>query len=121
MSKTEHTPTPWGIERTRDTMWIGPMRPDGHKVASIVFYVHRGPDYIDEHNMRAEANAEFIVNAVNSHDEMLAALKDAKDTIHACDAGDPTTETGWANDDLLDVWKACDAAISRATGQAGEG
>ena len=71
----KHTPTPWGIERTRDTLWVGPMRPDGIKVESIVFYLHCGPDYTEDANARAKANAEFIVNAVNSHTALVAALE----------------------------------------------
>jgi hypothetical protein len=70
----ERTPTPWGIERTRHGLWIGPMRADGMKVDVIVLHLNYGVDYTDEHNTRQDANAEFIVRAVNSYDDMLAAL-----------------------------------------------
>lgn len=102
----ERTPTPWGIERGRDTLWIGPMRPDGNKVAIIVFYMHYGPDYTDEHNTRQVANAEFIVRAVNSHDDMLATLKAVRKEARK-NRPDPDT-----------IFQAADEAISRAESTA---
>ena len=75
------TPTPWGIERTRDTLWVGPMRPDGIKVASIVFSLHCGPDYTDEANDQERANAAFIVKAVNSHTALVTALRAARNAL----------------------------------------
>jgi len=65
------TPTPWGIEDTGSTLWIGPMRRDNSgKVAEIVFH-------IDIHGMTENAKADHradaaqIVRAVNSHDALV--------------------------------------------------
>lgn len=61
-----HTPTPWRIaaRRTKDGGSWNILGPAG---AAIIARVLPGP---------AEADAEFIVRAVNSHDELLEALKD---------------------------------------------
>jgi hypothetical protein len=66
VTEMAHTPTPWGIERTRYGLWVGPMRPDGNKVDGIVFHMSYGVEYTADHNKRQDANAELIVAAVNA-------------------------------------------------------
>jgi hypothetical protein len=38
----------------------------------------------------------------------------ASDTLSAFDKGDPTSKTGWDNDELFAAWQAVRAAISKA-------
>jgi len=45
---------------------------------------------------------------------MLNALVLASDTLSAFDKGDPTSKTGWDNDELFAAWQAVRAAITRA-------
>lgn len=46
---------------------------------------------------------------------LLAALELAADYLKDHDGGDPSTETGWKSQDLLDAWLAARAAIAKAT------
>jgi hypothetical protein len=71
MSETEHTPGPWGIERTATTLWVGPMRRDGSKCADVV--CHFDVDSLTpEATKRNTANARLIAAAP----DLLAALVD---------------------------------------------
>lgn len=72
-SSAAHTPTPWGIERTRNTNWIGTLREDG-KVDEIVCQTDRC-ELRPESLAVNDANARLIVRAVNSHDAMRRALE----------------------------------------------
>ena len=62
---TKHTATPWTIVKT------------DYKTDSVIF----GADDLDvcetngKDNTQKEANATFIVNAVNSHDELISLVK----------------------------------------------
>lgn len=60
----KHTPEPWGIEETRTTLWVGPLRRDG-KVNTIVtdFDVN---GLIEEAEARNRADAARIVECVNA-------------------------------------------------------
>ena len=55
----------WGIERTHTKAWVGPMRPDGQKVADIVTVFDVGLAYSDYFRDKSNANAAFIVALVN--------------------------------------------------------
>ena len=66
MSETKHTPTPWVL---RGYGWL--RGPDGE---TIIFYT-RDDDGL--HDNTDGACLDFIVRAVNAHDAMLAALKNA--------------------------------------------
>lgn len=61
MSDTKHTSTPWLVA--------------GHLIVS-----ESGTSIAEIRPLRAEANAEFIVRAVNAHDALLDACK----AIHEC-------------------------------------
>lgn len=77
----KHTPTPWKIENQKGKNLGGMIMQQppyivsqkGNAVCSMgggsVFYEN------------AEANAAFIIRAVNSHGELLAALKTARSII----------------------------------------
>ena len=58
--------------------------------------------------IEAKANAEFIVRAVNAHDDMLIALKDAAESL----ARLPDAEGAFRHECL----RAAREAIARATG-----
>ncbi len=78
MSETKPMPTPWVVGESK---WCGHDDcPHGHISVSI----HGGPLLLPvlkvdasspEHLEQARANAAMIVRAVNSHAELLAALK----------------------------------------------
>lgn len=79
-----HTQGPWGIERTRDTNWIGPLRVSG-KCASIVAFTDR-EGLTKEALRRSDANAAVISAAASYYDAMEMAESDASD-LHGDDAG----------------------------------
>jgi hypothetical protein len=61
------TPTPWKLALTDDTIIRGP---DGSYIAAVT------GDYNSESDWPCmEANAAFIVRAVNAHDDLVTALK----------------------------------------------
>lgn len=68
----------------------------------------------DDHDwgygVETEANAHLIAAAP----DLLSALELAADYIKDLDGGEPSTETGWKSDELLDVWLKATAAIARA-------
>lgn len=69
-----HTPTPWGIERTEDANWIGPLREGSHKIKHIIAHTDRG-DLKPEYVALNDANADFVVRAVNFYDGLRLALE----------------------------------------------
>ena len=96
-TQAQHTPGPWKYQRTHpqsgdawfvltDARGYGPiMEVGGHDVNGQVAeakYMITEPDII-------EANAEFICRACNSHDGLVAALKDMlsiADSTHGAQA-----------------------------------
>jgi len=78
MSNTKHTPTPWAaggsvIEREGETI-AQAFRMTGCPIDQPV------------------VNAAFIVRAVNSHDQLVAALREAIEIIQAIDQTDNTCD-----------------------------
>ena len=68
LSKPSHTPTPWRIYKE-------PMNPNPRLMAeasTLVAVISQGKAFAKE----TEANAAYIVKAVNAHEEMVKALKD---------------------------------------------
>lgn len=89
----DHTPGPWS--------WID------HKLY--------GPD--------GQPIVGSPINPANDHligaaPLMLPALKRAAEIIKDQDLGDPDSETGWASDELRDVWVECQEAIALARGES---
>jgi hypothetical protein len=85
MNSTAHTPTPWVVcendpadSMDYDKIWV---TTDDRLYKSLVPIAEVGIDYSEPINSEQKANAEFIVRAVNFHDEMLAALKAAEGLI----------------------------------------
>lgn len=74
MSDTEHTPTPWLIERGPTGCRINSSERDTDgRNRSVALTAGDGSSYPATVN---EANAEFIVRACNTHDDLLAACKE---------------------------------------------
>lgn len=76
----KHTPPPWKADKGRTVMHITGQR---YGVCQISTTGFKGdtPAERKEYAERAEANAALIVRAVNSHDEILSALKDAQSIL----------------------------------------
>lgn len=79
-----HTPTPWvlDVSRVDDDGAVPPVILDrtGMLIAML--------GYMDGKDARnCDTNAAFIVRAVNAHDELVAAAKEALDYIAAAIAG----------------------------------
>ena len=70
-------------------------------------------EYDEAPDGRAAANASLIAAAP----DLYAALEAAADAIMDCDEGDPTSETGWKSDELLDAWLAAMNALRKARGE----
>ncbi len=90
----KHTPTPWRLGGCSGRM----VRPD-------CFY--GGDGFIAD--VDTTPNADFIVRAVNAHDEMLAALKKAQTFIEA-HSGPTSPLENWGPD----VRKTINDAIAKA-------
>lgn len=71
MKKTNHTPTPWSYQ-SDDSQLIRNSK--GDVICEVELPMNRERGY-DTCNAEQEANAEFIVKAVNCHDELVEALK----------------------------------------------
>lgn len=69
-----HTPTPWRVEVTQATAWIGTPKGDT-KLNYIVCGIPAERDLKPEARALALANAAFIVEACNSHATHLARIK----------------------------------------------
>jgi len=81
---SEHTPTPWEVQdysESDDGVGIIGLRTnDGAPYSSptngLVAWATLHPTEMDENDpTRAQANAAFIVKAVNNHERMVEALK----------------------------------------------
>lgn len=86
----QHTPTPW---KTGDLYIWGA---DGEPL-----------DLAARPRPERKANAEFIIRACNSHDELVAALGSAQSWLAGYMAQTP---------DLIDVRRKVEAALAKATG-----
>ena len=95
---SEHTPTPWA---TKEEM-IHAEDGDGRTIATMNHH-QRG------HN---DADAEFIVRAVNAHDKLLAVLEDLLDDVYCVvDFGCPFEDP---NNCMHTTVMAARAAIAKA-------
>jgi hypothetical protein len=126
--QTAHTPTPWTVQHSGEgyPLIAGPESPDWGTEARYDFIAtllphpsnlysngkHRTRDGIAER----EANAAFIVLAVNSHAALVEALEAVRQVIDHGEAprGFPLSVEVVIADDLVAV---IDAAIARAKGQ----
>jgi type IV secretory pathway VirB10-like protein len=89
MSETQkHTPTPWRASKARKSSNFGAYVAFVQTVdpASVLAKVSGGPT--DDREV-AEANAAFIVRAVNAHDDLVKALGELADAIEEDQSSDP--------------------------------
>ena len=78
-TETEHSPLPWRLDELLSTaLLLSDDKPEGRHLANI--FMNDGGDAARSDDERF-ANARLIVRSVNCHDELLAALKQAKDII----------------------------------------
>ena len=111
---SEHSPLPWSIvgSLVDQLYYIGGANAicDIHRSG----YVENGDSRFHRTPKEDEANAEFIVKAVNCHDELLAALKAfmRAPSIGSSGPGSVTIEVQSFN------LKAAEAAIKAAEGGA---
>ena len=73
-SNMNHTPTPWKLNKagSQKTIYINTADEEGLYLADLQNC--QGTE-------TTEANAEFIVRACNSHDDLVKALKEVKEQI----------------------------------------
>jgi hypothetical protein len=90
--KPSHTPTPWKMRQEIRTM---PKRLVEDKKGITDFYIDGEPmmglpvkKLVAQCELLNEANAAFIVRAVNCHEELLAAAKGARNVLAALVTGD---------------------------------
>jgi signal transduction histidine kinase len=96
---TKHTPTPWILDEERGKL----MDADGEFVTHISL-----TRYVDERrDPEAEANAAFIVRAVNAHEKLVAALRTAHYYLH--DMREPPN----AGAGFAETLRAVDAALAK--------
>lgn len=108
MTDTKFTPGPWGIEETRDHLWIGVILSNG-KPDPIVTYVDHGPDFTTEADATGKANAHLIAAAP----ELYEALDELFDLL-------TSGHSSWddAYDNLPDKqFKKIRAALAKARGE----
>lgn len=98
-----HSPLPWSVGG-RTTANVGLER---QIVSADGRVVSRAQRYTDEpgHLDRNDADAEFIVRAVNNHKELLAALKGI------VEMNGPSTDY---SHQAAAAWANCEAAIEKA-------
>jgi hypothetical protein len=118
----QHSPTPWSIDsRQKYLVTCGKPHVDRARVASCASY---------DNGSRAEANAAFIVRAVNAHDELVAALRPFASLLRHFDgrASRPTTgpihsrasgdvDGGEPEALTVEMLRAAAAALAKATGE----
>ena len=82
MNTFNHTPGPWKKRLDGDHKWDGAICNGSRCICTVNFsYYHSQGFYSDAEKDERMANAEFIVNACNSHDDLLAACKEARATF----------------------------------------
>ena len=103
MSAPKHAPLPWSatIDRNQYGEWTDIFGADGSLVGNMPSAEAPYGGGVTESE---RANAEFIVRAVNAHNELVAALK----RVRACD------RCGEDYGRCLDCDRALDAALKKA-------
>ena len=65
------TAWPWGIEQAAETLWVGPLRPDGEKVEQVVVALNYDAELTTAAKTRQLSNALLIAAAPELLDELL--------------------------------------------------
>lgn len=111
MKGREHTPIPWTVDpEFEDQAVIGP---DGVQVADCSITCH--PKFGKRNDVINAANAEFIVRAVNAHDDLVKALEAARGYIQAKIVNLPRPQRDGSRENS--VLKQINAALSRQEAQ----
>lgn len=76
----EIPPRPWGVEIGENHLCVGSLV--GSEVDEVVFYLNYDAKS-GAHQPSEQARANFIVNAINCHDELLAALMAVLNCFHS--------------------------------------
>lgn len=106
MSNAAHTPTPWHVVNGNQIK--DELMPFDRDERDTVLIATTGPRAESE---LAKSNAAFIVRAVNSHEQLVTALRDLFDSYkRLADSGDCGN---WSVEDL-DEGKAALAALAAA-------
>lgn len=96
----KRTPGEWGIERTRATNWIGPMRQNGDgKINTIVCDTNRDGlkrECVEQN----DADATFIAACADSAEagwrSTIAAIDAISAFVEACETGKARSKTNYA-------------------------
>jgi len=101
-----HTPTPWSRDEEADRTMITPEYDPCYYIGEL-WSDKKDPDGRYPGDGERLANADFIVKAVNSHDELLTALEGLMGL--------------WDREDVADTWsedfERAQAAIAKAKGE----
>lgn len=111
--KVQHTPTPWGFEKINYDAYSSAIRtidPLSKELNGGSFTVA----HLAGANGVAEANAEFIVRAVNSHEVLLSALRSVRNEYRSYILNDPNNLQDSKGSRIL---AQIDYAISEAEGR----
>lgn len=74
--KTNHTPTPW----VQNKIFGKPaFNIQSGQISIAMVYENIGSNVLNDRDGEGEANAQFIVKAVNHHDELVTALSLLRD------------------------------------------
>ena len=93
---SNHTPTPW---------FVGKKGRTGHRV----FATQQGTDGVVAAGIENRANADFIVRAANSHDELLGFIRNLRDL----------SDAGYGDEVLAEVrGDFCGELLAKAEGTA---
>jgi len=106
MTTNAHTPTPWEVG---DLDHNGQRIVRGEHIEICTCWHH----CVGSIEREMEANAAFIVRAVNAHEELVAALRETRDQFEVEYRGDRISCVGHASDGLRKVVGILDAALAK--------
>lgn len=110
MKTSKHTPTPWTLWEENEHFVLS-----GKTTIAEVYsdwgYAPKTKNERIAPNEEGKANAEFIVRAVNSHEELLKAAKEAEDALAQSISKDGKTDWRYTK-----LW-ALRNAIAKAEGK----
>jgi hypothetical protein len=88
-AQTERTPGPWRVNDPEEASAGNPKRFIWSDSTLPFEVTHAIATVHEDAGGDVDANADFIVQACNAHDELLAALReliDSRDEVNTCDA-----------------------------------
>ena len=111
----QHTPGPWGIEQTGQTLWVGPMQPNAAKVDHVVVSLSFDNELTHAAKVRQLDNAQVIAAAP----ELLDALDELQSSIERRWLGETDRKRANAvSPRTEEALVAARAAIAKARGEA---